>query len=324
MRPMRGFTDLTAQQASSAPNQTLNYCGDPAIGGAQCWYDNVVYSPPGKPDVVYPGWFVQLRHDGGGNNGRAFLRSTNAGVSFTDMTWDATTNPTPAGSCCQPNAIEPNGDAARQPRGRRAPRYGRGDLRLGRRARRTRATFTNISSQCASRALSRHESRDLPAIALGGSVEHQQPEPGAVERCSSRSLCVAPDDPNHLQGGARDNGTFDGVAGWPAHGRRDLRRRRAVRFQCHQLIASVELVHLELPRCELPKRRSHEVGHRQRSDCGHRTGRRGVLLADHRRSESRSSWDDLRRVPEHLADSGLGRRAGIPRSELPRVHDGGQ
>src|SRR5437867_4440626 len=30
------FTDLTAvQQASSAPNQTLNYCGDPAIGGAQ-------------------------------------------------------------------------------------------------------------------------------------------------------------------------------------------------------------------------------------------------------------------------------------------------
>ena len=31
------FTDLTAaQQASSAPNQTINYCGDPAVGGAQC------------------------------------------------------------------------------------------------------------------------------------------------------------------------------------------------------------------------------------------------------------------------------------------------
>src|SRR5437667_5425533 len=41
------FTDLTAvQQMSSAPNQTLNYCGfDPVIIGnsAQCWYDNVVY-----------------------------------------------------------------------------------------------------------------------------------------------------------------------------------------------------------------------------------------------------------------------------------------
>jgi hypothetical protein len=50
------FTNLTAiQDASAAPNQTLNYCGDPAIGGAQCWYDNVVYSPPGKPNVVYLG-----------------------------------------------------------------------------------------------------------------------------------------------------------------------------------------------------------------------------------------------------------------------------
>ena len=28
---------------------------------------------------------------------------------FTDMTWDATTNPTPPGNCCQPNAIAPNG-----------------------------------------------------------------------------------------------------------------------------------------------------------------------------------------------------------------------
>ena len=44
------FTDLTAlQQASSAPNQTIGYCT------GQCWYDNVVYSPPGKPKVVYLG-----------------------------------------------------------------------------------------------------------------------------------------------------------------------------------------------------------------------------------------------------------------------------
>ena len=30
-------------------------------------------------------------------------------LTFTDMTWDATTNPTPPGSCCQPNPIAPNG-----------------------------------------------------------------------------------------------------------------------------------------------------------------------------------------------------------------------
>src|SRR5207237_2606249 len=37
------FTNLTTlQQASSAPNQTLDYCGDAAVG-AQCRYDSVVY-----------------------------------------------------------------------------------------------------------------------------------------------------------------------------------------------------------------------------------------------------------------------------------------
>jgi len=36
------FTDLTT-------TQNINYCT------GQCWYDNVVYSPPGRPDVVYLG-----------------------------------------------------------------------------------------------------------------------------------------------------------------------------------------------------------------------------------------------------------------------------
>ena len=72
-------------------------------------YDNVVYSPPGKPDVVYLGGAYDYSIYGGRNNGRAFLRSSNAGVTFTDMTWDATTNPTPPGTCCQPNPIAPNG-----------------------------------------------------------------------------------------------------------------------------------------------------------------------------------------------------------------------
>src|SRR5207245_4408270 len=83
------FTDLTAvQQASSAPNQTLNYCGDPAIGGAQCWYDNVVYSPPGKPDVVYLGDSFSYATYGGGYNGRAIFRATDDGVHVMDTRWN--------------------------------------------------------------------------------------------------------------------------------------------------------------------------------------------------------------------------------------------
>ena len=76
------FTDLTAvQESSGVVDQTLNYCGDPAVGGAQCWYDNVVYSPPGKPDVVYLGGSFTYSRYGFRNNGRAFVRSTDAGVT---------------------------------------------------------------------------------------------------------------------------------------------------------------------------------------------------------------------------------------------------
>src|SRR4030095_6957604 len=82
--------------------------GDPAVG-AQCWYDNVVYSPPGKSDVVYLGGSFNYSQYGFRTNVRAFSRASDAGATFTDMTWDATTNPTPPGTCCQPNPIAPNG-----------------------------------------------------------------------------------------------------------------------------------------------------------------------------------------------------------------------
>ena len=90
------FSDLTT-------TQNIDYCT------GQCWYDNVVYSPPGRPGIVYLGGSFSYGSYGFATNGRAFLRSSDAGASFTDMTWDATTNPTPPGSCCQPNSIAPNG-----------------------------------------------------------------------------------------------------------------------------------------------------------------------------------------------------------------------
>src|SRR5437870_602414 len=147
------FTDLTAvQQASTAPNQTLNYCGDPAVG-AQCWYDNVVYSPLGKPDVVYLGGSFNYSNYGFRNNGRAFIRSTDAGVTFTDMTWDATTNPTPPGTCCQPNPIAPNGmhpdsHAIVEVPGSDIAFFG-GDGGITR----SSGAFADISSQCTARGL---------------------------------------------------------------------------------------------------------------------------------------------------------------------------
>ena len=90
------FSDLTT-------TQNVDYCT------GQCWYDNVVYSPPGRPGIVYLGGSFSYPTYGFSTNGRAFLRSSDAGASFTDLTWDATTNPTPPNTCCQPNSIAPNG-----------------------------------------------------------------------------------------------------------------------------------------------------------------------------------------------------------------------
>ena len=75
------FVDLTTAQNN-------NYCGDPAVGGAQCWYDNVVYSPAGFPDVVYLLGSFSYSQANSINNGRAVLLSTDAGVTWTDMTQD--------------------------------------------------------------------------------------------------------------------------------------------------------------------------------------------------------------------------------------------
>jgi len=78
------FTDLTTPQIQG-------YCGlGPPPSGAQCWYDNVVYTPRGKPDVVYVGGsfsYPQLLSFGSGkSNGRAWLLSTDAAATWSDLT----------------------------------------------------------------------------------------------------------------------------------------------------------------------------------------------------------------------------------------------
>lgn len=96
------FTNLTAAETYTAVD---NYCT------AQCWYDNVVYTPPGFPDVVYVGGSYSYSECGHGSDCRGVVMASDAGAGnyWSDMTWDAQNNGTPAGTCCQPNAIAPNG-----------------------------------------------------------------------------------------------------------------------------------------------------------------------------------------------------------------------
>ena len=211
------FTDLTAvQESSGVVDQTLNYCGDPAVGGAQCWYDNVVYSPPGKPDVVYLGGSFTYSRYGLRNNGRAFVRSADAGVHFTDMTWDATTNPAPAGSCCQPNAIAPNGmhpdsHAIVEIPGTDSAIFGSDGGLM-----RSSGSFSDISSQCSSRGLG--------AVSLASCQQMLKAVPTVLTSLNQglstltfQSVSINPFDPkNSIQGGNQDNGTlvYSGSTTW--------------------------------------------------------------------------------------------------------------
>jgi hypothetical protein len=190
------FTDLTT-------SQNFRYCS------GQCWYDNVVYSPPGKPDVVYLGGSFSYGSYGFTTNGRAFIRSTDAGASFTDMTWDATTNPTPPGSCCQPNPVAPNGQhpdshAIVEIPGTDSAIFG-GDGGLMR----SSGAFADISSQCtvyrgltgADLALCQQMLSAVPTYLYNLNK--------GLSTIQFQSVSVAADNYKHLQGGTQDNGTFE-------------------------------------------------------------------------------------------------------------------
>src|SRR6266498_1485604 len=199
------FTDLTTTQNES-------YCT------GQCWYDNVVYSPPGKPDVVYLGGSYSYGSYGFTTNGRAFIRSADAGASFSDMTWDATTNPTPPGSCCQPNPIAPNGQhpdshAIVEVPGTDSAIFGTDGGLM-----RSSGAFADISSQCttyrglsgANLALCQQMLSAVPTYLYGVNK--------GLSTLQFQSLSVAADNSKHLQGGTQDNGTFEtygSAVTWP-------------------------------------------------------------------------------------------------------------
>ncbi len=208
------FTDLTAmQQASAAPNQTLNYCT------GQCWYDNVVYSPPGKPDVVYLGGSYDYAQFGLRNNGRAFIRSMDGGVTFTDMTWDATTKPTPPNTCCQGNPIAPNGQhpdshAIVEVPGTDAAFFGTDGGLV-----RSSGSFTDISYQCSSyRGLTGTNLASCQQLLSQVPTKLYTTYNDGLSTLQFQSVSVDPSNVKHLMGGTQDNGTFQTTGSttvWP-------------------------------------------------------------------------------------------------------------
>ena len=167
--------------------------------------------------MVYLGGAFNYSNYGGRNNGRAFIRSSDAGLTFTDMTWDATTNPTPPGSCCQPNPIAPNGmhpdsHAIVEIPGTDSAIFGSDGGLV-----RSSGAFADISSQCTDRGLTGPNLATCQQLLSAVPTFLYNLNKG-LSTLQFQSLSVAADNPKHLQGGTQDNGTFETTGSavvWP-------------------------------------------------------------------------------------------------------------
>jgi hypothetical protein len=203
--------DSAAAFAQLGGAQVDNYCT------GQCWYDNVVVTPKGNPDIVYLAGSFVYGELNGASNARGVLLSRNAGVDWTDQTRDATTGAPAAGSCCNStavagNSIHPDQHALVVNPNNPLQFFEGSDGGIVRAA----GTLSNISSQCAARGLT------------GGALTFCQGLLSAVpsqlfslnnglSTLQFQSLSVAADNARHVQGGTQDNGTFEGTGSttWP-------------------------------------------------------------------------------------------------------------
>ena len=173
----------------------------------QCGYDMFVESPPGQPDTVWIGGamnYDELPVFGGNgrSNGRAVMRSTDAGVSFTDMTND---NQDP------PLGMHPDQHAivfASDPDVAIVGSDG-GVIR-------TSGAYVDDSGECADRPITRQDLTDCENWLSAVPTELTTLNDG-LATIQFQSLSANPEDPtSDLMGGTQDNGTwlFSGSPEW--------------------------------------------------------------------------------------------------------------
>jgi hypothetical protein len=180
-----GWTKLSNPTNGTPGFASFNYCT------GQCTYDMPVYSPPGSPDIVYIGGAMQYSEIGGRSNGRAVQRSDDAGVNFTDMTIDTqgvSRHPDQhamAATPFNPNILF-NGDDG-------------GIWRLN-------GSFSNVSSECASRGLTGANLTDcnswLSKVPTAIATMNQ-----GLGTLQYQSLSFNANATNDIMGGTQDNGT---------------------------------------------------------------------------------------------------------------------
>jgi hypothetical protein len=177
------FTDMTT-------SQNIGYCT------GQCWYDNVVYTPAGAPDVVYLGGSFSYGQLHAQSNGRAWLLSTTGGTAFSDLTQDGDPN--------HAEGIHPDSHAIVAVPGKPLQFIAGGDGGVVR----SDGKFADVASKCDTRGLTAADT--VLCKSLLNRVPNQLVNMNnGLSTLQFQSLSVAGDNPKHLQGGTQDNGTFE-------------------------------------------------------------------------------------------------------------------
>jgi hypothetical protein len=202
------FTDLTSNSTANPGYGSYNYCT------GQCWYDNFVYTPAGQPDMVYLGGSYQYGespdqsygYPGNVSNARAVVLSTDAGVSWNDMTEDATSPTAPNGLHPDQHVLVTNPNNPNQ-------FFEGSDGGVMR----SDGTFTDTSSRCDSRGLSGDDLTRCKQLLSKVPTAFTNLNKG-LNTIQFQSLSVNPADPKNVMGGTQDNGTFQTYGGsvvWP-------------------------------------------------------------------------------------------------------------
>lgn len=187
-----GWTKLSNSAQGTPGFGSYNFCG------GQCTYDMVVYSPPGAPDTVYLGGQMQYDEIFTANqrsNGRAVIRSGDAGVHFTDMTNDAQSPPL---------GMHPDQHGIVSAPGTPDLIFAGSDGGVVR----TSGSFTNRSGDCAGRGLSGPALSDCKSWLSAIPTQITSLNRG-LNTLQFQSLSVNPKNPlNDIIGGTQDNGTW--------------------------------------------------------------------------------------------------------------------
>lgn len=198
------FTQLSDPTNGSPGFGSFNFCNN------QCSYDMVVASPAGRPDEVWIGGRMQYGEifgvDNGlpfpfRSNGRAVQRSTDGGVSFTDMTND--TQSPPLGMHPDQHAIAFTDDGSLAFLGSDG-----GVVR-------TSGQYADASSQCASRTTGLGSPTPISGADLADCQQWLSAIPTqlislnrGLATLQFQSVSLNPANPADLLGGTQDNGTW--------------------------------------------------------------------------------------------------------------------